>query len=87
LGRIVAGCQRGTCNLIYTGASNQYAAQAIRLNPSSVFGHKGKHAALLGARRYTEAIDAYDDMLLMLEQSADPVTRGKYYPILYESVV
>jgi len=45
------------------------------------------HAALLGARRYTEAIDAYNDMLLMLEQSVDPVTRGKYSSILYESVV
>jgi len=37
------------------------------------------HAALLGAHRYTEAIDAYNNMLLMLEQSPDPVTRGKYF--------
>ncbi|KAI9571085.1 hypothetical protein HD554DRAFT_2214537, partial [Boletus coccyginus] len=55
--------------------SLQDANAAIKLNPSLVFGHESKHAALLGARRYAEAIDAYNDMLLMLEQSADPVTR------------
>ncbi|KAI9571015.1 hypothetical protein HD554DRAFT_2238635 [Boletus coccyginus] len=47
----------------------------IKLNPSSLNGHKRKHAALLGAWCYTEAIDAYNDMLLMLEQSMDPVTQ------------
>ena len=62
-------------------------SQAIKLDPSSLCGHQRKHAALHGTRRYTEAIDAYNDMLLMLEQSADPVTRGEYYPILYESII
>jgi hypothetical protein len=45
------------------------------------------HAALLGARRYAEAIDAYNDMLLKLEQSPDPATRGTYFPISHESIV
>jgi len=35
------------------------------------------HAALLSARRYSGVIDAYMNMLLVLKQSADPVTRGK----------
>ncbi|KAH0826106.1 hypothetical protein J3R83DRAFT_5865, partial [Lanmaoa asiatica] len=51
------------------------ANAAIRLNPSCPRVHERKHAALLGARRYDEAINAYEDMLLMLEQSPDPVTR------------
>ncbi|KAI9571008.1 hypothetical protein HD554DRAFT_235454 [Boletus coccyginus] len=55
--------------------SLQDANAVIKLNPSSLFGHQRKHAALLGARRYTEAIDAYNDMLLRLEQSTVPVTR------------
>ncbi|KAI9571049.1 hypothetical protein HD554DRAFT_2238808 [Boletus coccyginus] len=55
--------------------SLQDANAAIKLKPSSLCGHQRKHAALVGARRYTEAIDAYNDMLLMLEQSADPVTQ------------
>ncbi|KAI9571074.1 hypothetical protein HD554DRAFT_244710 [Boletus coccyginus] len=55
--------------------SLQDANAAIKLNPSSPFGHERKHAALLGARRHTEAIEAYNDMLLMLERSADPVTQ------------
>jgi len=53
--------------------------QAIKLNPSSLFGHKRKHTALLGARRFAEAIHAYNGMLLMLERSPDPATRGKWY--------
>ncbi|KAI9571736.1 hypothetical protein HD554DRAFT_2312047 [Boletus coccyginus] len=51
------------------------ADAAIALNPSSPFGYERKHAALLGGHRCTEAIDAYYDMLLSLEQSSDPVTR------------
>jgi len=69
------------------GSKYSIRAQAIKLDPSSLSVHEGKRAALLGARRYIEAIDAYNDMLLMLEQSADPVTRGKYYPTSYVSVV
>ena len=52
--------------------------QAIKLDPSSPRGYERKHAALLGDRRYDDAINAYNDMLLRLEQSPDPVTRGKY---------
>jgi hypothetical protein len=62
-------------------------SQAIKLNPSSPCGCERMHAALLGARRYAEAIDAYNDMLLKLEQSPDPATRGTYFPISHESIV
>ncbi|KAI9571582.1 hypothetical protein HD554DRAFT_2036527 [Boletus coccyginus] len=51
------------------------ADAAIKLKPSSPCGHERKHAALLGAHRYDEALDAYNNMLLMLEQSSDPVSR------------
>ncbi|KAI9461112.1 hypothetical protein HD554DRAFT_2196679 [Boletus coccyginus] len=51
------------------------AEAAIKLKPSSLFGHERKYAALLGARRCAEAIDAHNDMLLTLERSPDPVTR------------
>ncbi|KAI9571574.1 hypothetical protein HD554DRAFT_2168842 [Boletus coccyginus] len=51
------------------------ADAAIKLDPSSLFGHERKHAALLGARHYVKAINAYNDMLLILERSPDPVTR------------
>ncbi|KAI9571644.1 hypothetical protein HD554DRAFT_1800783 [Boletus coccyginus] len=54
------------------------ADAAIKLNPSCPSGHERKHAALLGAHRYVEAIDAHSNMLLMLEQSPDPVTRELY---------
>jgi len=63
-------------------------SQAIKLNPSSPMGHERKHAALLGAHRYAEAVDAYNNMLLILEQSVDPITRGEYpFPILHENLV
>ncbi|KAI9455960.1 hypothetical protein HD554DRAFT_2317619 [Boletus coccyginus] len=52
--------------------SLQDANAAIKLNPSSLDGHERMHAALLGIRRYTEAINAYINMLLVLEQSANP---------------
>ncbi|KAI9571750.1 hypothetical protein HD554DRAFT_1817238 [Boletus coccyginus] len=55
--------------------SLQDADAAIKLDPSFLFAHERKHAALLGARRYAKAIDACNDMLLMLERSPDPVTR------------
>ncbi|KAI9461362.1 hypothetical protein HD554DRAFT_1521317 [Boletus coccyginus] len=55
--------------------SLQDADAAIKFDPSSPVGHERKHAALLGAHRYTEAIDAHNNMLLMLEQSPDPVIR------------
>jgi len=49
-------------------------------------GHERKHPALLGARPYTEAIDAHN-MLIMLEQSLDPVIPGKFFPTLYENMI
>ena len=54
-------------------------SQAIKLNPSSLCGYESKHAALHGAHRYDEAINTYNNMLVKLEQSPDPVTRGKYF--------
>ncbi|KAI9457366.1 hypothetical protein HD554DRAFT_1780713 [Boletus coccyginus] len=51
------------------------ADAAIKLDPSSLFGHERKHAALLGAHHYAKAIDAYNDMLLMLERSPESVSR------------
>ncbi|KAH0831382.1 hypothetical protein J3R83DRAFT_14045 [Lanmaoa asiatica] len=50
-------------------------SQAIKLDLSSPRGYERKHVALHGAHRYDEAIDAYNDMLLKLEQSPDPATR------------
>ena len=61
-------------------------SQVIKLNPSSPCGYGRKHAAL-GTRRYEEAIDVYNDMLLKLEQSPDPATRGKYFPISHKNIV
>ena len=52
--------------------------QVIKLDPSSPHGYERKHAALLGAHRYDDGINAYTDILLRLEQSPDPVTQGKY---------
>ncbi|KAI9571749.1 hypothetical protein HD554DRAFT_1817876 [Boletus coccyginus] len=66
--------------------SLQDANAAIKLDPSSLFGHEKRHAAPLGAHRYDEANNAHNDMPLMLEQSADPVARGKYLPILHGGV-
>ncbi|KAI9571767.1 hypothetical protein HD554DRAFT_1819904 [Boletus coccyginus] len=73
--------RRCCCPLLYGADPRSFidsledADAAIKLDPSSLSGHERKHAALLGARRYAEAIDAYNDMLLMLERSPDPVTR------------
>ena len=58
----------------------------IKLDPSSPFGHERMYAALFGAHRYAEAIDAYNNMLLILEKSLDPVVRGKYFPTFHEGI-
>lgn len=46
--------------------------QVIRLDPSSPLGYERKHEALRGARCYSDAIDAFETMLLKLSQSCDP---------------
>ncbi|KAI6156833.1 hypothetical protein BKA82DRAFT_3966222, partial [Pisolithus tinctorius] len=53
----------------------QDANEAVKLDPSNPWGHEAKHAALHGAQRYDEAIDAFKSMLHVVEQSHDPVIR------------
>jgi len=48
--------------------------QVIELNPSSYFGYQLKHAALHGAHRYDEAIEAFKIMLSKLENAPDTET-------------
>ena len=60
-----------------TGLSDPYSIQVIELNPSSHRGYEGKHAALHGMGRHSEALEAFRTMLSKLEQSPDPQIRGK----------
>ncbi|KAI6011786.1 hypothetical protein EDC04DRAFT_3145675 [Pisolithus marmoratus] len=53
----------------------QDANQAVRVDPSNPCGREAKHVALHGAKRYDEAIDAFESMLHVIEQSSDPVIR------------
>ncbi|KAG2131366.1 hypothetical protein DEU56DRAFT_814143 [Suillus clintonianus] len=53
------------------------AQKVIELNPSSYFGHQLKHAALHGAKRYDEAIDAFRIMLSKIENATDTQIRSK----------
>ncbi|OAX42738.1 hypothetical protein K503DRAFT_853745 [Rhizopogon vinicolor AM-OR11-026] len=46
------------------------AEQVVELDPSSYVGYELKHAALLGAQRYDEAIETFKNMLIKLD--ADP---------------
>ena len=54
-----------------------HTIQAIKLDPSSHSGYEGKHAALHGMGRHSEALEAFRTMLSKLEQSPDPQIRGK----------
>ncbi|KAG1793138.1 uncharacterized protein HD556DRAFT_522194 [Suillus plorans] len=51
------------------------AQKVTELNPSSHFGYQLTHTALLGARRYDEAIEAFKIMLSKLDDSPDPQIR------------
>ncbi|KAG1780745.1 hypothetical protein EV702DRAFT_1042967 [Suillus placidus] len=51
------------------------ALKVIKLTPSSHIGHQLQHAALHGAQRYDEAIDAFQIMLSKLENAPDMQTR------------
>lgn len=51
--------------------------QVIKLDPSSYRGYEQRHAALHGAERYTEAVEAFDTMLLKIEGSPDKHVRGE----------
>ncbi|KAG1728179.1 uncharacterized protein EDB91DRAFT_1314356 [Suillus paluster] len=52
------------------------AQKAIDHNPSSYHGYELKHAALHGARRYDEAIDAFSTMLSKLNYASDVQIRS-----------
>ncbi|OAX35520.1 hypothetical protein K503DRAFT_802760 [Rhizopogon vinicolor AM-OR11-026] len=51
------------------------AQKIAELNPLSYLGHQLKHEALHGARRYDEAIAAFEFMLSKLNDSPDPQIR------------
>ncbi|KAI6015351.1 hypothetical protein F5J12DRAFT_527514 [Pisolithus orientalis] len=53
----------------------QDANEAVKADPSSPWGYHAKHVALHGAKRYDEAIDAFESMLQVIEQSHDPAIR------------
>ncbi|KAI5986440.1 hypothetical protein F5J12DRAFT_898764 [Pisolithus orientalis] len=53
----------------------QDANNAVKADPSSPWGYEAKHVALHGAKRYDEAIDAFNFMLRVIEQSHDPAIR------------
>ncbi|KAI6022103.1 hypothetical protein EDC04DRAFT_3092806 [Pisolithus marmoratus] len=53
----------------------QDANEAVNVDRSYPWGYEAKHAALHGAKRYDEAIDAFESMLHAIEQSADPAIR------------
>ena len=52
-------------------------AQVIELEPSSYKGYERKHAALYGAKCYSEAFEAFKTMLSKIEKSSDPRVRGR----------
>lgn len=51
------------------------AQKAIELNPSSYTGYQVKHAALRGAQRYDEAIEAFEIMLSKLDNAPEAQIR------------
>ena len=64
-----------SCSIKWTSVI--HTIQVIELDPSFHRGYEGKHAALHGMERYTEAFEAFRMMLSKLEQSPDPQIRGK----------
>ncbi|KAI6045482.1 hypothetical protein EDC04DRAFT_3137168 [Pisolithus marmoratus] len=53
----------------------QDAIAAVQADPSYPWGYEAKYMALQGAKRYDEAIDVYESMLHVIEQSDDPAIR------------
>ncbi|KAI6094590.1 hypothetical protein F5141DRAFT_1296170 [Pisolithus sp. B1] len=53
----------------------QDAIEAVKTDPSDPWGYEAKHAALHGAERYDEAIDAFKSMLHAIEHSHYPAIR------------
>lgn len=54
--------------------------QAIQTDEFCHYAYERKHAALHGMGQYDEAIEAFDSMLTLMEQSGDPEIRRKYPP-------
>jgi hypothetical protein len=67
---------RKRCNNSYRFVFDAHLGdtQVIELNSSSYFGYQLKHAALHGAHRYDEAIEAFNIMLSKLENTPDTET-------------
>ena len=53
--------------------------QLIELDPSFYRGYEGKHTALHGMGRHTEAFEAFKTMLSKIDQSSDPQIGGKLF--------
>ncbi|KAI6022663.1 hypothetical protein EDC04DRAFT_3143649 [Pisolithus marmoratus] len=53
----------------------QYANDAVKVDPSYPWGYEAKYVALHAAKRYDEAIDAFESMLQVIEQSDDCAIR------------
>ena len=54
--------------------------QAMELDASCPSVYETKHAVLRGAKRYDEAINVFESMLVMIEQSSDPQI-SRMYPL------
>ncbi|KAI9461109.1 hypothetical protein HD554DRAFT_1529887 [Boletus coccyginus] len=57
------------------GDALEDANEVIRMDPSCHYAYACKHAALHGTGRYDEAIEAFDNMLSLIEHSGDPEIR------------
>jgi len=65
--------------IYYVLASAQFRdTQVIEIDPSSYLGYQVKHAALQGAQRDDEAIEAFQTMLSKLENAPDAQIRRKF---------
>lgn len=51
--------------------------QAIQTDASCHYAYECKYVALHGMGQYDEAIEAFDNMLSLIEQSKDPEIRRK----------
>ena len=52
--------------------------QMIKLDPTSPWGYERRHAALHATGDYDSAINAFQEMLLKMEQSPDPDVRREF---------
>jgi hypothetical protein len=66
-----------SCHIKWTSVI--HTIQDIELDPLSHRGYEGKHAALHGMGRYSEAFEVFKMMLSILDQSPDPQIRSKLF--------